>query len=388
MLKINQRQNYLKLFLFLGFVLAASNALIAYVNSSYLGGFFGADKIGFIFIIAYLASLVAINNFPKIINRLRIFLASLAVLSLMFLGLMGLGLALSPWAAFAFFVIYIVCLNLIWISLDIYIEYFSSDASTGRIRGFYWTVVNAAWVLAPVTAGWLLGRFDYPILFYCSDALLLAVLVIFYFKFHHLEVDHFPKIYFIETVKRVWRDSRLNGIFLITFVLQLFYCVMVIYTPLYLHSIIGFDWPLIGIMFSIALVNFVYMPYPAGWLADKYLGEKEMLSVGLLIMGIFTIVFGLLSGNNFWLWLAVLFMTRVGASLVDIMKDTYFFKRVEVHDIQLINLFRTTGPLAYVVGPALALVAIYFFSYQYLFVFIGLVILSMLYFSLTMKDTK
>jgi len=388
MLKINQRKSYLKLFLLIGFILSASNALIAYVNSSYLGQFFGAKNIGWIFIISYFVSLVVINNFPSIINRLKIFLASLSVLSLMFLGLMGFGLAISPWAAAVFFVIYTVCLNLIWISLDIYIEYFSSESRTGRIRGLYWTLVNIAWFLAPVTAGWLLSRFNYPFLFYLSDFLLLIVLILFYFKFHHLEVDHFPKVYFWDALKKIWTNKLLNGIFAIAFVLQLFYCFMVIFTPIYLHDIIGFDWPQIGIMFSAALFNFVYMTYPAGWLADKFIGEKELLSVGLLIMGIFTIIFGLISGHNFWLWLIVLFMTRVGASLVDIMKDTYFFKRVEVHDVELINLFRNTGPLAYVIGSALALLAVYFLSYQYLFVFTGLLILSMLYFSFTLKDTK
>jgi len=388
MLKINQHQSYLKLFLAMGFILAASNALTAYINSSYLGEFFGPAQVGVIFMISHIFTLLAINYFPSVINHLKIFLASLAVLALMFLGVLGMGLADWPLAALIFFIIYTVCLNLIWISLDIYIEYFSSTQRTGRIRGLYWTIVNVAWFLSPLATGLLLKNFDYPVLFYVSSALLLLVLIGFYFKFHKLDVDHFPKTYFWYALKNIWKNNLLNGIFVIAFVLQIFYCIMVVYTPMYLHEVIGFDWSQIGLMFTAMLSTFVFMTYPAGWLADKFFGEKEMLTVGLFITGIFTIVFGLITGQNFWLWLVVLFMTRVGAALVDIMRDTYFFKRVNVKDMQVINLFRNTTSLAYIIGPLLATVILAVWSYRELYVLTGLLVIASMFFALRLKDTQ
>jgi MFS family permease len=210
----------------------------------------------------------------------------------------------------------------------------------------------------------------------------------FYFKFHKLEVDHFPKTHFWYAIKNVWKNNLLNGIFVIAFVLQVFYCIMVIYTPMYLHDVIGFDWSQIGIMFTAMLSTFVFMTYPAGWLADKYFGEKEMLTIGLFITGIFTISFGLITGQNFWIFLVVLFMTRVGAALVDIMRDTYFFKRVNVKDMQVINLFRNTTSLAYIIGPLAATIILIFWSYRELYVLTGLLMIASIFFALRIKDTK
>ncbi len=377
----------LRLFYCIGFILALSNALIAYVNSSYLGEFWGAANVGLVFIAAYAVSLVVVNFFPDVINYLKIYLASLAALCLMFLGLLGLGVAAGPWAALVFFIFYVVCLNLIWISLDVYVEYFSVDSRTGRIRGMYWTLVNLAWFLAPVTSGLILKRYNYPVLFYAADVLLFIALMFFTFGFRRLKPDHFSENYFFRNLARVWQTGSLRRIFIIDFLLQLFYCLMIIYTPLYLHAVIGFNWEQIGLIFAAMLFNFVYMTYPAGWLADTKFGEKGMIIAGLFIMGLATLAFALIHGRNFWLFFAALFFTRVGASLVDILKDSYFFKHVNSHDLPIINMFRNSVPLAYIIGPLLAMIILRFADYRLLFVSLALLVLAGGGYALGLKNT-
>jgi MFS family permease len=138
---------------------------------------------------------------------------------------------------------------------------------------------------------------------------------------------------------------------MIAMLLYLFYSWMVIYTPIHLIET-GFTWEQIGIIFTVMLVPFVVVEYPAGWLADRYLGETEMLTLGFAIMVLS--VLALMFVTGYWMVMLVLFLSRVGASLVEIMRDTYFYKKVDEDDIDLVDLFRNTRSIAYVFGPFLA----------------------------------
>lgn len=381
-------KSYLKLFVIFGFVLAVSNALSAYIHSSYLAEFVGQKNVGLIFTLSYLLTFFAINNYTALINHLKIFKAAIVVFVLIIASLFGLGIAGTPLTAIIFFLIYIIFLNLIWITLDIYIEYFSRDQVTGRIRGIFWSGAHIAWFIAPITSGYLLKQYDYSFLFLLASILVLLVMFAFTCKFKHLKVNHFPRPKFFKAIKSIYKNNLLNGIFVIAFLLQMFYCAMVVYAPIYLRQHIGFEWHQIGIMFTIMLSPFIFITYPAGWLADKYIGEKEMISIGLIIMAFSVIIFGFIESANFWVWTAILFMTRIGASLVQIMRDSYFFKRVNVKDIHIINLFRNTTPIAYIIFPLIATLVLTFFDFRYIFVVVGVIVLSGLFFSFRMQDTK
>jgi MFS family permease len=177
---------------------------------------------------------------------------------------------------------------------------------------------------------------------------------------------------------------------LANFLLFFFYSWMTIYTPLYLHKNMGFSWTEIGIIFSIMLLPFVFIQFPLGRLADKKWGEKEILSVGFIVIAIATGLISFINGHSMVLWAIILFITRLGAATIEIMCDTYFFKKVDSLDTNIISFFRMVGPIAYIFGPLLATILFTFFDFkiQYLFLILGLIMLFGLKFSLSIKDTK
>ena len=83
-----KKKSYLKWFLFFSFVLALSNALIAYIQSSYLSRFMPEGIVGLMFIIAYVLSFLAINYFTSLINRLKIFLTGILIFASLSLSLL------------------------------------------------------------------------------------------------------------------------------------------------------------------------------------------------------------------------------------------------------------------------------------------------------------
>jgi len=63
----------------------------------------------------------------------------------------------------------------------------------------------------------------------------------------------------------------------------------------------------------------------------------------------------------------VLFVTRIGAATVEVMSDTYFFKKIGEKDANLISVYRSMIPVAYIVGPIVAGAMLSFWGIEYLF---------------------
>ncbi|HEX9664824.1 MAG TPA: MFS transporter, partial [Patescibacteria group bacterium] len=211
----------------------------------------------------------------------------------------------------------------------------------------------------------------------------VLLMVVYTFQKNETKFDRPAKIG--QVARLIFKRKSLKSIFYISFLLQFFYSWMVIYTPLYLRSL-DFSWELIGQIFTVMLLPFVFFQFPVGYLADRYFGEKEMLTLGLVIMSLATV--GLFFISTPLAIGAVLFLTRVGASTVEILRDSYFYKQINAAEIDLIDYFRNTGPLAYIISPLIATGLLLFLPMSALFIILGLFCLTGLIFSLTMPDTK
>jgi MFS family permease len=179
-------------------------------------------------------------------------------------------------------------------------------------------------------------------------------------------------------LKGVIKRKNICRILYISFALEFFYALMIIYVPIYMLSI-GLDWSEIGIIFTAMLLPFIFLQYPAGILADKKMGEKKMLFLAMVVMGVSALAVYFISSTSILLWSLVLFAGRVGVALVEILRDSYFYKRIDGYDIDMINIFRTALPLAYIVASILSAGVIYIFSIKAVFILVGVVVLSALY---------
>lgn len=375
---------------FAGFSLTLSAALTYYINSSFLEGLVGAKQIGLIYALSAVATLILILFVPAL-GRAYGLLKPIRWFGLVFFGsIFTLAVSQKPIIQLVAFVIthaMVICLGL-W--LDLYLETLSTNNRTGRIRGGYLTVINAAVLASPYLSGTILGRVgnsiaDYRIIYGLSC---LAALPLLYQIFFKLSPRPLPAT--ISNLRSKLRDQNLRKILTLDFLLNLFYFFMVIYLPLHLIHTIGFTWGNIGFIFTIMLLPFVLIEYPLGWLADRRFGEKEILTAGLVIAALATIPIVFLTTKNIAVWATILFLTRVGAATIESMKETYLFKKVTSGDIGIISLSRLTIPLAYLVG---SLVSIFFlekllFPISYLFLLISGLFLLGLYFSLTLEDTR
>jgi MFS family permease len=371
----------------IGFIFTLHSTLTVYITSSFLSQFIDESRVGIVYT---LGSLLTIAFFTAIVGVLRRFGNYKTTLGLLFLTLLSLiGMAYSEYAllAFAFFMLNFVVIALTGFSFDIFLESFSSNAKTGKIRGTFLSVTNIAWILGPAVSAFLLNDDNFTKVFLVAGALLIPVLFLFKHNLKNFKDPEYTHVPFWKGFGEAWSDRNIRATLIIHLLLQFFYAWMVIYMPLYLHENIGFSWDVIGLILSGMLIPFVLVQAPLGRLADSRYGEKEIMSIGFVIIALATGALSFIEGSNPWVWFILLFITRIGAASVEVMADTYFFKKVDVSKVNIISFFRTTRPMAYVVSPVIATVLFSLIDIRALFFALGLLMLYALRYTMSIEDT-
>ena len=105
-------------------------------------------------------------------------------------------------------------------------------------------------------------------------------------------------------------------------------------------------------------------------------------------MGIATAVIPLIHNKSVVVWTIVIFIGRVGAAMVEIMNDTYFFKQIDDKNLNVINLYRVASASASVVAPIIAIILLTFIPFNGIFYILGLLMIFAVRYSLALKDTK
>ena len=174
------------------------------------------------------------------------------------------------------------------------------------------------------------------------------------------------------TARPLVRDRDLAAVTLAHLLLYLFLMWAPLYTPIYLHNVLGIPWSTLGWMFSIMLVPYVLLEYPAGWVADRFIGDKELMFVGFFIAGGGLAAIGFLSStSSLALILFVLVASRIGAALIESTTEGHFFRRVSERDINSISVFRGIWPVANFIAPVAGSCILFFGTFQLFFALTG-----------------
>lgn len=369
-------------------LLSLHYVFVVYINSSFLSSVAGEKMVGFFYMTGSLFSLFVFLNISKLLRILGNWKTMTTALILEAGCLAIFAISRNPFIILLFFILHQGVAPVLLFNLDIFLEtYLKTETHTGGVRGIFLTLSNLAFVVGPVLVGTLLSNFPYYTIYLTSLFFLIPLFIIIKNRFSDFEDAAYRKANFSKTLAVFGEDKNIRNIYLTNLLLQVFYAWMVIYTPLYLHSHLGFSWAEIGEMFSIMLLPFIIFEIPGGLLADRKLGEKELLLLGFLIMGGATILLALVAGNSFLWWTVLLFTTRIGASLVEIMSETYFFKHVRGKDSNLISFFRTAGPVAYIITPLFSGLLLSTIGFKFSFLLIGLITLLGLIAGSRIKDT-
>lgn len=372
-----------------GFILATSSAFISYIQSNFLGEHIKVELISLFFVLANFLSVLSMIFFHKVLERLGNYVTGKSILIIYTASLLSLAAASGPISATLSLILFILASNLVWISIDIFLEEISTDKKTGRIRTTYLTINNLGWILGPMISANLVEVGSYSLSFLGSAALSIPIILIFISQKKNLnsKVKKSNKK-ILKSLSNLWKNKNLRGVFIAAIALNVFFSAAVLYIPLYLHQSLHMSWAQLGWVFSFMLLPFIIFEIPVGLTADKYLGEKEMMFLGLFIIFSALFLFYYIDSPSILLWALVLFFSRIGAAMVEATRDTYFFKNVDSSDLGLIDLFRMTGPLGYLIGAAVGSLILVFLPINSIFLIMAILIIPAFYSIALIEDTK
>ncbi len=381
-------QSKIKIIYLAGFLLSIPIAVTSYINSSFLESFFSEYQVSLLYIVASILTILGMLEMPRLLNRLGNKTTTFLFSILCLISLLILAFSTKPMYILSAFILFFASQNFLIATLDIFLEDFSKNKSVGKLRGLYLTVINLAWVISQAISGSIIDKSSFQGIYIFGSLFIFLFSLIFIFFLHDFKDPKYTKIPLFKTMKFFWRNKNILRVYASNFILKFFFVWMVIYTPIYLNQSLGFNWDKIGLIFTIMLMPFVLLTYPLGKLSDR-IGEKKMLIIGYVIASIFTLSIPFIKSTEFWIWALVLFATRVGAATIEIMTESYFFKRESEKDADAISFFRNTNPLSFIIGPLIALPIIYLVpNFSYLFYILSAILMSGILIILRLKDIK
>lgn len=374
----------------IGFIYTLHLVLPMYSSSSFLSLFGSPQTVGIIFMLGSAVTILGFLFVPFLIRKIGNYSVCLWLLLLQVGFIYGLTVTNDPRLIALYFILQTAAVALIGFCLDIFLEVYSTNENVGAIRGAYMTTMNSAWIVAPLIGSMMIGAsYDYRNVYVASLFILIPLFYLIYKNFPRFKDPHYAHPSLFQTLAHLFKNKNHCKLFLVNIVLQTFYAWMVVYSPIYLNTVIGLSWAEIGIILTIMLVPFVLLQWPLGRLADKKYGEKEIMVIGLAILGIATIALASIVSHNVFVWALALFMTRVGAASVEVMIETYFFKTVNIKDPNMLGFFRVTRSVSYFIAPLITgIVFMFTMDQAWLFVTVGVLCVLAIVPAVMLKDTR
>lgn len=371
----------------LSFIFGFTDAFFVYVLSSYFSEVIGSDNVGGFYLGTFLVVFGMLWGLHGIIRRVG---GSIRTFFLFILAAVVLGAVVSSltvgWLGALCVVLLLIVTNAAWVVLDVILEEHSSDAATGRVRGLHLTITNAGFLLAPLLSTHIVESYGFGGVFFgitLGYAVLFAAAILF---LRNGRAYSSAKMDAGDALRKMFHDRNLLRIYGVSFALEFFYVMMIIYSPIHLRAI-GVSWEDIGVLFTVMLLPFVLFQYPLGVLADKRFGEKEFLIASLAIASMSVFLLGTSSSVSLVLLGGILFLTRVGAAGIEVLRDAYFYKQIDGDDDDLIAFFRTTRPVANVAAALVAIPFLSVFPLQSIFFLAAFVLASAIVPVLSLDDT-
>jgi MFS family permease len=363
-----------RIVLFIGnFFFSLFAALTLYVLLPFLSSFMPQTYTGLIVSAGGLVSMMFFPFMPRLVTRYGAQQLALTFALAEIIALLMLATVPSAIPASILIIITVAMQPFISYELDVLLEASTFDKKTiGRTRTLFLTAWNFGTLGAPLLLGAILTLSnDYSRVFIAAAMVLVPFVILLVVR--SLPRKILPKASHLgDTLVCIARDPDLGAVTFAHFLLYLFYIWAPFYVPFYLHSIIGIPWSSLGWMFAVMLIPYALLEYPAGWLADRFLGDKKMMFAGFILAGSALVALSALSpSSSLSLILCILVSSRIGAALIESMTEGHFFRRVTEQDVNSISVFRGIWPLANIMAPLIGSFLLYFGGYQLFFICTG-----------------
>lgn len=324
---------------------ALHNFITYFIFSDYLSQYFNKFELSMVYTLSAFISILISNFFGDFLKKFTNYKTLVSVLILQFITTTFLAFSgsLNIISLSIFSAMHIIFSTLIWVCINIFIEEFSDHDNIGSIRGTVLTLYNLQAIIAPFIAAQFFELIGYTGIFLLSAITLIPLMYITKHFFDHVKEPKYQHVNLFGSFRMVWENRDIRGVIASSFALNTFYGAVNIYLILYLTKILQIPTLLyIGIIIPISVIPFILIPYKLGKYSDEIFGEKKAMIAGMFIMSItmMSIYLFKINSTNIMLWITILFIARLGATIVETENYAYFYKKIDGRSIGLIALFQ------------------------------------------------
>jgi MFS family permease len=363
--------------------------LIAFIMSTFLSIFFSEVSLGWVIATISTVTALSLVFMPTVFDRsgTRRVLVVFGLIEMA--TVIALTLAHTALPAAMLFAVQGICAYNIFLGLDLLLEAHTVDEqTTGRFRGLFLVLANISVLLATLTIAYTLTDHNY------NDIFLIAAAAVAPFTMLAAALPSISKVpgmhtsFKLHTFKEIWNRPSLFPAMSSHFLLLVYFSWATFYVPLYLYRHIGFSGQDTFLIVTLSILPYILIEYPVGWIADHFIGEKEMALFGYVIMAIGVALISFIESTSFLVWVAVILVADIGGAIVESSTETHFFKKVSVTDSNIISAFRMLRPLSAIIAPIIASIALIYLPFQSIFIVFGVVLLFGLPLVMRMHDTR
>jgi MFS family permease len=363
----------------------------AYSSSTYLERFLSPEGVSMLFGVSAAGAIVVSLLLPRILERIGNVSTTLLLMLVATITLVLVGMNVAPVITLIAFTLFMMVNPQIYLNIDIFLETLigEEEHTTGTKRGLILTIMSVAAFLSPLAMGYIIGAEQNLAAVYYVGAVVGVIFIMLIVAFFRKFSDPvYTQSTVTDMVQAAKGNLNIKTVLTTQFLLQFFYTWAIIYVPLFLATEVGFDWTVISQILAAGLLAFIIFEYPIGVLADTRFGEKEMMAIGFVILALASASISFAATIGVAGWMLLMFISRLGASLVEVTTESYFFKQVTSTEAASISLFRLTRPLANLAGALVGFIALYYLPFNFIFFVLAALMALGVFITSFLTDTK
>lgn len=378
-------RNNLSKIAYIRFISSFSIAAVATIWSLYLNSFLhNPAYVGFLssfFTIILFFSFFMIVPLLEKYDKAKLFSFSLGVLTIVFFLL---GFITNFYLFFIFAIVFLLAKALSLTSYGILIKDNSSRKDLAKNEGFVYSLLNIAWIIGPLVAGYIAFIYNLRAVFILGGFFMLLSFVLF--KRAKIVDNNIKKRIdknFLKNLKDFLSNKDRVYSYFISGGISIWWVLIFIFVPLYIvenglgEIIVGYF--LVGIGIPLVLFEYYFSK-----IAEKK-GFKKLFKTGYFLVFIVSILCFFIS--NIYLLLGLLIFASLGIAMIEPTSEAYFFDIVKKNqDLRFYAPYNTTIVFHEFIGKISAAIVLLFLPFNYLFLLFGGFMLMMFFISLRMRD--
>lgn len=261
----------------------------------------------------------------------------------------------------------------------------TEDNSVSKNEGVIYALLNSAWFVGPLIAGYLAKVYGFSSVFFFAAVFVLFS--IFVFNFFRIKDNRKTKNldkHMFRVVVEFFQNRERTLTYILTLAVSFWWTFIYVYMPIYIVDK-GFGAFLLGIFLAGVSVPLIFCDYLSGRIANKR-GFKKLFFIGFITLSILAISCFFIS--NIYVVCGLLILASVSVSMIEPTSEAYFLDIIEEDERdKYYSIYTTSVNMGSLVGSLPAAALLLFLPFNSLFLYFGIPMVVLAFLALSIKDS-